>query len=38
MTRNNYHALVIVAVTGLITYMHFVTMREFSPNIVLEEL
>ena len=38
MKRKNYQMLAIVTLTGLITYLHFDTMRQFSPNVILEEL
>lgn len=38
MNKKNYHILSIVTLTLLITYLHFGTMRQFSPKVILEEL
>lgn len=38
MDRKNYSILTIVTLTVLITFLHFGTMQQFSPHIVLEEL
>jgi len=38
MSRKHYHILGIVSLTALITYLHFGTMLQFSPDVVLEEL
>lgn len=38
MIRRNLLILTIGTLRGLITYLHFVTMRQFSPHVVLEEL
>ncbi len=38
MNKKNYHILAIVTLTLLITYLHFGTMRQFSPRVILEEL
>jgi len=38
MTKRYYYILAIATVTLLTTYLHFAAMREFSPNVVLEEL
>jgi signal transduction histidine kinase len=38
MSRKHYHILAIVTLTVLITYLHFGTMRQLSPSVVLEEL
>jgi len=35
---NSNHVLAVVTLTGLITYLHFGTMLEFSQHVVLEEL
>ena len=38
MSRKNCHLFSIVSLTILITYLHFDTMRQFSPRVVLDEL
>lgn len=38
MSRKNYHILAIVTFTVLITYLHFVTMRQYSALVVFDEL
>lgn len=38
MSRNNYHILTVVLLTTMITYLHFGTMHQFSPDVILEEL
>lgn len=38
MIRRNPNILTIGTLTVLITYLHFVTLRQFSPHVVLEEL
>ena len=38
ISKKGYYILAIVTITLLTTFLHFATMREFSPNVVLEEL
>jgi signal transduction histidine kinase len=38
MNKKNYYILAIVTLTVLITYLHFVTMQQFSTLVVFEEL
>jgi two-component system, NtrC family, sensor histidine kinase HydH len=38
MIRRNLNILTIGILTGLISYLHFVTMRHLSPRVVFEEL
>lgn len=38
MTKKSYYIFAIVAVTLMTTALHFATMRELSPDVVLEEL
>jgi len=38
MSKKHYYVLTIVTLTILITYLHFVTLRQFSPRVTLEEL
>jgi len=38
LNKMHLHILAIVTLTALITYLHFGTMQQFSPDVVLEEL
>jgi two-component system sporulation sensor kinase A len=38
MSRKNYHIFIIVTLTILITYLHFDTLLQFTPRVVLDEL
>jgi len=38
MAKKNYYIVAIVTLTLLTTFLHFTTMREFSPFVVFEEL